>query len=116
MSEPLITLAAIAGAFALAFLAALWRGVSGFRWPDRYDAQRRMERETGVPHRPLEALNDQIAATLIARADEALYMAKRNGRDRSQLWEPGLCAFDGALPGRRSIGFAAITDEQIARP
>ena len=63
-----------------------------------------------------EALNDQIAATLIARADEALYMAKRNGRDRSQLWEPGLCAFDGALPGRRSIGFAAITDEQIARP
>jgi diguanylate cyclase (GGDEF)-like protein len=62
-----------------------------------------------------EALNDQVATTLVARADEALYVAKRNGRDRSQLWEPGLRAFDGALPGRRSIGIAAITDDQIAR-
>lgn len=32
-----------------------------------------------------EAMNDQVAATLIARANEALHVAKRNGRDRTAL-------------------------------
>ncbi len=49
------------------------------------------------------ARNDQVSAVLIARADEALYVAKRNGRDRSELWHPGMRAFDGSLPGRRSV-------------
>ncbi|MFI5244173.1 MAG: diguanylate cyclase [Gemmatimonadales bacterium] len=54
------------------------------------------------------ARNDRIATVLIARADEALYVAKRNGRDRTELWIPGMRAFDGSLPGRRSIEQGAM--------
>jgi diguanylate cyclase (GGDEF)-like protein len=34
--------------------------------------------------------HDSVAASLRARADEALYAAKRSGRDRALLWAPGV--------------------------
>jgi diguanylate cyclase (GGDEF)-like protein len=58
------------------------------------------------------ARNDHIASVLIARADEALYVAKRNGRDRTELWVPGMRTFDGSLPGRRSIEQSAMKIEE----
>ena len=33
----------------------------GFRWPDRAAAERRLEIDSGVPHRPIQAVGDTIA-------------------------------------------------------
>lgn len=41
-----------------------------------------------------EAGTEDIVRTLVARADEALYIAKRNGRDQSVVWQTGMRAFD----------------------
>ncbi|MBP2232004.1 uncharacterized protein (TIGR02302 family) [Azospirillum agricola] len=45
----------LAGAFALAVVA----GVRRLRLPDEGDARRRLERDSGIPHRPLTALRDR---------------------------------------------------------
>lgn len=48
-----------------------------------------------------EATADDVVAILTARADEALYVAKRSGRDQAVLWQTGMRAFD-AITGRAS--------------
>jgi len=47
-------------AFALAGLA--WWRLREFAWPAREAAIRRLERDSGVPHRPLVAVQDRLAA------------------------------------------------------
>src|SRR5882672_8171118 len=54
--------------FALAFAGALlwaWRGPAGFgRLPDNLAARRRIERSSGLAHRPLQALSDRPSVAL----------------------------------------------------
>jgi len=43
-----------------------------------------------------DAASADVVRALTARADEALYVAKRNGRDQAVAWQPGMRAFDVA--------------------
>jgi uncharacterized protein (TIGR02302 family) len=46
--------------FALAFIGLLYHGLKGFVWPSEAAARRRIELSSGLPHRPLEALQDSL--------------------------------------------------------
>ena len=61
--------------------------------------ERRITASVGVATAP--ALDDAIATTLLARADEALYTAKRTGRNRSALWHAGMRAFTNMYTGEQ---------------
>jgi diguanylate cyclase (GGDEF)-like protein len=51
-----------------------------------------------------DAAADDVVRILTARADEALYVAKRNGRDQAVLWQTGMRAFDtGSGRGSREL-------------
>lgn len=49
--------------FALAALALAVRTLRGLAWPDRTAAQRRLERDSGLAHRPVSGLDDRPAGT-----------------------------------------------------
>ncbi|MBM3907213.1 MAG: GGDEF domain-containing protein [Gemmatimonadetes bacterium] len=53
------------------------------------------------------AAADDVVRVLTARADEALYVAKRNGRDQAVLWFTGMRVFD-PVSGRRSVEMSAV--------
>ncbi len=72
---------------------------------------RRITASVGVSAAP--ARDDDVAKTNLARADEALYVAKRNGRDRAERWHAGMRAFEGpdGAKARTSVqGMIRITE------
>jgi uncharacterized protein (TIGR02302 family) len=69
---------AILAAFGLGFVAALWYATRRFAFPSGHEAKRRLERETGLEHRPLSAAEDAIA---LGRGDpyaEAIWTAHQD--------------------------------------
>jgi len=68
--------AAVLVGFAAAFAGAAWWGWRKLIWPDTLAGRRRIERESGLAHRPLAALADHPSAPL-DDASAALWEAHR---------------------------------------
>jgi uncharacterized protein (TIGR02302 family) len=92
----LIALLAFFGAFA----GALYRGLSRIRVPDTAAARRRIERESGLDHRPLTALEDRLASGQGDPEAAALWQAYQRrlraglGRLRVGIPRAGLARYD----------------------
>ncbi|MCL4765770.1 MAG: TIGR02302 family protein [Hyphomicrobiaceae bacterium] len=65
------------GGFGLALLAALV-AVLRVRWPTREEALRRIERRSGVPHRPATSYEDTLTAPAGSPATERIWLAHRS--------------------------------------
>ncbi len=90
----------ILAALALAFLGLAWLRLRSFSWPVRDEAIRRLEQDSGVPHRPLVAVQDTLAAGSHDTMVAALWQAHRR-REAARLASlsngparPGLARFD----------------------
>lgn len=105
--------------FAVLFGVALWRGVRGFRWPGTDSADRRLERASGLPHRPLAALADRPAtkdpvaqAVWEVHRDRALASVKAL---RVGAPKPGLARRD-PIALRAAVGLSLLAALVIAGP
>ncbi|MDP2331542.1 MAG: TIGR02302 family protein [Reyranella sp.] len=88
-------------ALALALAGLGWWELRNFAWPAREAAVRRLERDSGVPHRPLVAVQDRLAAGEGDPMAAALWDVHRR-REVERLAglgnkpaHPGLAALDG---------------------
>ena len=68
---------AVLAMFAAGLIHALWRGIFTLRMPDRAAAQRRLERINNLPHRPFDALDDDIATPDPSEASRRLWRLHR---------------------------------------
>ena len=90
----------ILGALALAFAGLAWWRLRDFAWPAREAAIRRLERDSDIPHRPLAAVQDHLAAGNSDPMAVALWEAHRR-REAERLAglsnraaRPGLAVLD----------------------
>jgi uncharacterized protein (TIGR02302 family) len=96
--------------FVLWFGAAAWRALAGFERPDAEAAARRLETDSGIDHRPLVALRDELASGSGDAASENLWelhlqqAADRAAGLRVRAPHPGLARIDG-----RALRFAVLT-------
>lgn len=98
--------------FLAALILAIRHGFAGFRAPDDAAVDRRLERETGLQHRPLAALQDQPATQdadgLALWAAHQSRMRRMVARLRVGVPRPGLAARDPrAFRSALLVGVAA---------
>ena len=101
----LLLLAAAAGG--IGYL--LWRGFRGFRLPGDAAAERRLERQSGLRHRPLQALADRPAAAAASDDDpaaRALWQAHQE-RAAAQIARLRVGAPRPGLPARDPVALRA---------
>jgi uncharacterized protein (TIGR02302 family) len=85
--------------FAVAFGTAVWYGVRRIRLPDGAAALRRLERDSGLTHRPLAALRDTLAGGSDPASAELWRLYQERARQRMRdlkvrLPHPNLAARD----------------------
>ena len=68
---------ALLAAFAAAFALLLWRDLAGLAWPSEAAARRRLERASGLAHRPLLALRDAFGGDPRDGTGRALFALHR---------------------------------------
>lgn len=113
---------ALLAAFGLGFLLALWFGLKGFTPPGPEAAERRLERDSGLQHRPLSALRDLQASGTSDPGSRALWhihherLRRAAHRWRLRLPAPGLAARDrvgarGLLALVIALGVVAAWDD-----
>ncbi len=90
----------VLAALALGFIGLAWRRFRTFSWPIRAEAIRRLEQDSGIPHRPLVAVQDTLATGSQDSMVAALWAAHRR-REAERLAglsngpaRPGLAKFD----------------------
>jgi hypothetical protein len=71
-------------ALVLALAGVSWWSFRGFAWPDANTAERRLERDGGVTHRPLMAVDDTLALGSGDSLSAALFEAHRR-REAARL-------------------------------
>jgi len=118
--------AGVMAGFAMAFVLALRRGVRSFQSPDVAAVRRRLEVASGIAHRPLTALEDELVTDPRDPLARALWeahrrrMAEAARRLRVGLPSPGMARGDPlalrvALALVLLVGFAAAGPERGAR-
>ena len=91
---------------ALALGGLAWWEFRDFAWPAREDAIRRLERDSGVPHRPLVAVQDRLAAGEGDPMAVALWEAHRR-REVERLAGLGNKPAHPGLASARHLGAAS---------
>lgn len=109
----------LAAIFALALAYAAWRGFRGWAVPEEEEADRRLERASGLPHRPLAALADRPAggdALSLAVWEAHRKRAAASIRAlRVGIPRPGLAARD-PIALRCGLGLALLASLFVAGP